>query len=264
MGHSRNILGVEFCSSSRSLVSTSCNANLVKVWNYETGHCLFTIRDFQSAVFRMALGNGLLFAASEGIPSYSKKSSQPDSLSDDKVFVFNCGWSDKDDVGQILAALPNSGGRSVASMMHVSSHPTVVVSYRDGGISVYKYALPSSGSVGSRFSISHERRINLTGIPFFSLSAGRLGEGFFAGVSPWLYWASFGETAAVTPGGEKFLAPSSEKMNCAHCGLFKGHAQSKKCGGCGNVRFCGNTCLKAGWKSHKAACKAHQADIKKK
>jgi len=264
-GHSRDILWVEFCSSGRSLVATSCNAYLVKVWNYETGQCLFTIRDFQSSVFRMALGNGLLFAASERITRYAtKKSSQPGSLSDDKVFVFNCGWSGKNDVGQILAGLPNSGGTPVVSIVHVSSHPTVVVSYRDGGINVYKYSLPPSDSLGSQLSISHERRINFTGSPFFSLSAGRLGEGFFAGVSPWLYWASFGETAAVTPGGEKFLAPSSEKMNCAHCGLFRGHTESKKCGGCGNVRFCGNACLKAGWKTHKAACKAQQVDTKKK
>lgn len=269
MGHAHKIVGVEFCSSNDRLVATSsggnCDENVVKVWNYESGQCIFTTRDFGTQVLHMALTNGLLFATSvSGYP-------RPNSLSNDKVFVFNCGWSDRDDVGQILAELPNNGSTSVTSMMSVSSHPTVVVAYKDGGISLYKYPLPplptdelSSLSSQLSFSVSHERRINFTGRPLVSLSVGRLGEGFFAGATPWLYWSSFGESAAMTPGGEKFLAPTSEKMNCAHCGLFKGHTQSKKCGGCENARFCGPECSKAGWKSHKAVCKARQSANKKK
>jgi hypothetical protein len=49
---------------------------------------------------------------------------------------------------------------------------------------------------------------------------------------------------------------------CGRCGITPDRLKSGKlqdCGACLKMRYCGKACQTADWKTHKAACKAHQA-----
>jgi len=80
------------------LLSCGCDVRkrcVAKVWHYASGECLFQLDDFQAPPSNLVFAEGLLFAASKMGKSstYRGKAQQNRTLLDDKIFVYDCGWS---------------------------------------------------------------------------------------------------------------------------------------------------------------------------
>jgi hypothetical protein len=257
-GHVSRVTGLRFSRQGDVLVSLDKQLG-ARIWDVEVGECLLTLSD-ETNVQSMALSHGLFFST-----LFDWSSSSPS-----HVKVFDCD-AGSPNVGKALATITCGPANPQKVLGVVALDTTVCVAFKNGVLDIHSFptaadrrkaAASSSSSSSSSPLLTHLRRLQLGALPFCSLQPSRSGTTLFVGASPYLYELQLPGAKGEATAAREWGRGEAERMNCAACGRYRGPDASQRCGGCRAARFCNDACLQAGWKDHKAACKAAAASGK--
>mmetsp|Transcript_880 Transcript_880/g.2193 ORF Transcript_880/g.2193 Transcript_880/m.2193 type:complete len:342 (+) Transcript_880:2165-3190(+) len=282
-GHSRSVGSLVF--SERFLV-TGCQDNTVKIWHCSDWECVHTIRDFDSVPFDLATLGDHIFATSNkghfhsyGVSAAEKKAwmKAPDppiqmwtaSPSVETSVETSVKPGADDDgtrpairhVANLYAARPR-GNNDVGVWYHYPALQTVasrrlLISAHLGG-HYHFWHITGAGSavhVGAFEALAQSSSLSISSTDRWAYLANS-SQLLALDLSAISTGTATPSTASHTERTEVLSAQpgKAEVLNCFACGLFKPES-SKRCGQCSAVRFCDASCLKAGWKRHKASCR---------